>query len=126
MREYIRRVTDDERIANSGVTNSAYGRPMSSTITPPKSEMVRLANRPPWYTSLFFQLLVAIVAGILIIGLLRNRVRPGGQRLWVDTESRTRLDDVADDQPEYQRESGDRLEVDERLDRDDCGADGYS
>ena len=66
MREYIRRVTDDERIANSGVTNSAYGRPMSSTITPPKSEMVRLANRPPWYTSLFFQLLVAIIAGILI------------------------------------------------------------
>ena len=37
MREYIRRVTDDERIANSGVTNSAYGRPMSSTITPPRA-----------------------------------------------------------------------------------------
>ncbi len=28
--------------------------------------MVRLANKPPWYTSLFVQLLVAIVAGILI------------------------------------------------------------
>lgn len=39
---------------------------MSLTIDPPKSEMVRLANRPPWYTSLFFQLVVAITAGILI------------------------------------------------------------
>ncbi|GGK32791.1 putative sodium:dicarboxylate symporter [Nocardia camponoti] len=28
--------------------------------------MVRLANKPPWYTSLFLQLLVAIVAGILV------------------------------------------------------------
>ena len=39
---------------------------MSTTIDPPKSELVRLANKPPWYTSLFFQLLVAIIAGILI------------------------------------------------------------
>ncbi len=39
---------------------------MAITIDPPKSEMVRLANKPPWYTSLFFQLFVAIVAGILV------------------------------------------------------------
>jgi aerobic C4-dicarboxylate transport protein len=36
------------------------------TVKPPNSEMVRSANKPPWYTSLFFHLLVAIVAGILI------------------------------------------------------------
>lgn len=39
---------------------------MTTTIDPPKSEMIRLANKPPWYTSLFVQLLVAIVAGILV------------------------------------------------------------
>jgi aerobic C4-dicarboxylate transport protein len=39
---------------------------MTATINPPQSEMVRLANKPPWYTSLFFQLIVAIVAGILV------------------------------------------------------------
>jgi aerobic C4-dicarboxylate transport protein len=39
---------------------------MSTVIEPPHSEMVRLANKPPWYTSLFVQLLVAIVAGILV------------------------------------------------------------
>ncbi|MEE6165462.1 MULTISPECIES: C4-dicarboxylate transporter DctA [unclassified Mycolicibacterium] len=39
---------------------------MTHTIDPPNSEMVRLANRPPWYTSLFCQLLVAIVAGVLL------------------------------------------------------------
>ena len=27
---------------------------------------MRLANKSPWYTSLFFQLFVAIVGGILI------------------------------------------------------------
>jgi aerobic C4-dicarboxylate transport protein len=35
-------------------------------MEPPHSEMVRLANKPPWYTSLFVQLVVAIVAGILV------------------------------------------------------------
>ncbi len=41
---------------------------MSATtaIDPPDSELVRLANKPPWYTSLFVQLLVAIVAGIAV------------------------------------------------------------
>jgi aerobic C4-dicarboxylate transport protein len=39
---------------------------MATTIDPPQSEMVRLANKPPWYTSLFVQLLIAIVAGIVI------------------------------------------------------------
>ncbi|MBI3212968.1 MAG: C4-dicarboxylate transporter DctA [Mycobacterium sp.] len=39
---------------------------MATVIDPPDSEMVRLANKPPWYTSLFLQLLVAIVAGILV------------------------------------------------------------
>lgn len=39
---------------------------MSTTIEPPQSEMVRLATKPPWYTSLFIQLLLAIVAGILV------------------------------------------------------------
>ncbi|GAS94032.1 C4-dicarboxylate transporter [Mycolicibacterium canariasense] len=39
---------------------------MSTVLEPPHSEMVRLANKPPWYTSLFVQLLVAIVAGILV------------------------------------------------------------
>ena len=39
---------------------------MSTTIEPPQSEMVRLATKPPWYTSLFIQLLVAIIAGILV------------------------------------------------------------
>jgi aerobic C4-dicarboxylate transport protein len=39
---------------------------MTDVIDPPKSEMVRLANKPPWYTSLFLQLFVAIVAGILV------------------------------------------------------------
>ncbi|MDX1873708.1 C4-dicarboxylate transporter DctA [Mycolicibacterium sp. 120266] len=39
---------------------------MSTTMEPPHSEMVRLANKPPWYTSLFVQLVVAIVAGILV------------------------------------------------------------
>lgn len=39
---------------------------MSTAIEPPHSEMVRLANKPPWYTSLFVQLVVAIVAGILV------------------------------------------------------------
>ncbi len=40
---------------------------MSTTVgTPPDSELRRLANKQPWYTSLFFQLLVAIVAGILV------------------------------------------------------------
>jgi aerobic C4-dicarboxylate transport protein len=39
---------------------------MATTMDPPNSEMVRLANKPPWYTSLFFQLLVAIVAGIVV------------------------------------------------------------
>ncbi len=32
----------------------------------PRSEMRKLANKPPWYTSLFVQLLVAIVAGVLV------------------------------------------------------------
>lgn len=39
---------------------------MSTVTEPPHSEMVRLANKPPWYTSLFIQLLVAIIAGILV------------------------------------------------------------
>ncbi|WP_205538561.1 C4-dicarboxylate transporter DctA [Mycobacterium kyogaense] len=39
---------------------------MSTTIEPPHSEMVRLATKPPWYTSLFIQLLVAIVAGVIV------------------------------------------------------------
>ncbi|KKF03484.1 C4-dicarboxylate transporter DctA [Mycolicibacterium obuense] len=39
---------------------------MSTAIEPPQSEMVRLATKPPWYTSLFIQLLLAIVAGILV------------------------------------------------------------
>jgi len=39
---------------------------MAVTMDPPQSEMVRLANKPPFYTSLFFQLLVAIVAGVLV------------------------------------------------------------
>lgn len=39
---------------------------MSTAIEPPQSEMVRLATKPPWYTSLFIQLLVAIIAGILV------------------------------------------------------------
>jgi aerobic C4-dicarboxylate transport protein len=41
---------------------------MSATtaLDPPNSEMVRLANKPPWYSSLFVQLLVAIVAGIAV------------------------------------------------------------
>lgn len=39
---------------------------MSTTIEPPQSEMVRPATKPPWYTSLFIQLLLAIVAGILV------------------------------------------------------------
>ncbi|KWX22259.1 C4-dicarboxylate transporter [Mycolicibacterium wolinskyi] len=39
---------------------------MATTIDPPQSEMIRLANKPPWYTSLFIQLFVAIVAGIAV------------------------------------------------------------
>ncbi len=39
---------------------------MSTAIETPASEMVRLANKPPWYRSLFVQLLVAIIAGVLI------------------------------------------------------------
>lgn len=46
---------------------------MATKIEPPKSEMIRLANKPPWYTSLFVQLLVAIVAGILV-GWLQPKV----------------------------------------------------
>jgi aerobic C4-dicarboxylate transport protein len=38
---------------------------MKDTFAPPNSELLALANRPPWYRSLFAQLLVAIVAGIL-------------------------------------------------------------
>lgn len=37
--------------------------PMPTAIEVPASEMVRLANKPPWYRSLFVQLLVAIAAG---------------------------------------------------------------
>lgn len=40
--------------------------PMPTAIEVPASEMVRLANKPPWYRSLFVQLLVAIVAGVVI------------------------------------------------------------
>jgi aerobic C4-dicarboxylate transport protein len=43
---------------------------MSTTIKPPDSELKRLANKPPFYRSLFFQLLVGIVGGILIGWLL--------------------------------------------------------
>ncbi|MBX7449303.1 C4-dicarboxylate transporter DctA [Mycolicibacterium sp. 3033] len=39
---------------------------MSTVTEPPHSEMVRPTTKPPWYTSLFIQLLVAIVAGILV------------------------------------------------------------
>ncbi|WP_255795516.1 cation:dicarboxylate symporter family transporter, partial [Mycobacteroides abscessus] len=39
---------------------------MPTAIEVPASEMVRLANKPPWYRSLFVQLLVAIVAGVII------------------------------------------------------------
>ena len=46
---------------------------MATKIEPPKSEMIRLANKPSWYTSLFVQLLVAIVAGILV-GWLQPKV----------------------------------------------------
>jgi len=38
---------------------------MKDTFEPPQSELLALANRPPWYRSLFAQLLAAIVAGIL-------------------------------------------------------------
>lgn len=38
---------------------------MKDTFEPPHSELLALANRPPWYRSLFVQLLAAIVAGIL-------------------------------------------------------------
>ncbi|MGX9673910.1 C4-dicarboxylate transporter DctA [Mycobacterium sp. HM-7] len=46
---------------------------MATKIEPPKSEMIRLANKPPWYSSLFVQLLVAIIAGILV-GWLQPKV----------------------------------------------------
>jgi aerobic C4-dicarboxylate transport protein len=39
---------------------------MTSTTSLPNSELRRLANKSPWYTSLFAQLLVAIVIGIVI------------------------------------------------------------
>jgi len=39
---------------------------MAAVIDPPDSELARLANKPPWYTSLFVQLLVAIIAGVLV------------------------------------------------------------
>jgi len=64
--EYILTDTALHRTVNIAETGSPYVRPMATTIDPPKSEMVRLANKPPWYTSLFFQLFVAIVAGILV------------------------------------------------------------
>jgi aerobic C4-dicarboxylate transport protein len=39
---------------------------METSAQLPHSELIRLANKPPWYTSLFFQLLVAIVAGVVV------------------------------------------------------------
>lgn len=36
------------------------------TIDPPRSDVAASATRSPWYSSLFIQLLVAIVAGIVV------------------------------------------------------------
>jgi aerobic C4-dicarboxylate transport protein len=39
---------------------------METPVAHPDSELIRLANKPPWYTSLFVQLLVAIIAGVIV------------------------------------------------------------
>ncbi|SIS07349.1 C4-dicarboxylate transporter DctA [Williamsia sterculiae] len=52
---------------------------MATTTTPPDEETTSSANKSPWYTSLFLQLLVAIVAGIMVGWLwpdLGSNVKP--------------------------------------------------
>ncbi|EQM30205.1 C4-dicarboxylate transporter DctA [Rhodococcus erythropolis] len=39
---------------------------MPTSVKLPNSELARLANKPPWYRSLFVQLIAAIVIGVLI------------------------------------------------------------
>ncbi|GAA3173941.1 hypothetical protein GCM10020255_064210 [Rhodococcus baikonurensis] len=39
---------------------------MPTPVKLPNSELARLANKPPWYRSLFVQLIAAIVIGVLI------------------------------------------------------------
>ncbi|PBI97979.1 hypothetical protein BKP42_24190 [Rhodococcus erythropolis] len=48
---------------------------MHTAVKLPNSELARLANKPPWYRSLFVQLIAAIVIGVSSAGCGRNLAR---------------------------------------------------
>ena len=58
------------------------------------------------------------VRQFLVLGFLRQRVGAARQFVGIDVEPCPRFDDVADHQPEEQREGGDDFEVDQRFPAD--------